>query len=201
MTIRVATINGIEAETAARNRILQIRAITRKEFDRNDGYRFVKGEIKGFSNNDAKNKEIIYNNNRRLVFIIPNTIWGDPIISIGDKAFLNIFKIPNYDLPGYDYSRIDIVTIPNSVRTIGKQAFLAYRNEFADTIMFLAPMQITIGANVVMVDNGYDNGKPYNDGNNLWLGSFSENFINFYKKNGMKAGTYTLGFLHWTYSP
>jgi len=134
MSIRVATVNGIDAETAARNGVLQMRAITRREFDRNGSYRFEKGEIKGFANDSAMKAEIAIRTERLSTIrelIIPNTIWGDPVVSIGDKAFWG-----NY---------INSVTIPNSVRIIGSLAF-STNNGFIIS-------QITIGANVEFVDD------------------------------------------------
>jgi len=77
MTIRVATVNGTDAETAARNGVLQIRTSTKSEFEVNDRFKFSKGEIQGFAGN------------RVADLIIPSTIWGDPVISIGDGAFYN----------------------------------------------------------------------------------------------------------------
>ena len=101
MSIRVASVNGMEAETASRNGVLQIRAFTRNEFDRNGRFLFERGEIKGYTNNATRESRLI----------IPNTIWGDPVISIGNRAFSG---------NGLTYIRI-----PESVRTVGDEAFRA----------------------------------------------------------------------------
>jgi TolB-like protein len=77
MTIRIATVNGTDAETAARNGVLQMRAITKNELSINDQWQFSKGEIQGFRNNSA------------TAIVIPDTIWGDPVIFIGSEAFQN----------------------------------------------------------------------------------------------------------------
>jgi len=127
LIIRVATVDGIDAETAARNGILQVRAITEKAFNMNYYYKFVKGEIQGFT------KEILYYKiGDGVGLIIPNTIWGEPVISIGNKAF--------FDVP---YS---LITIPKSVRYIGTNAF---------NFNLVLGSRITIGANVSMNSDSF----------------------------------------------
>ncbi|MCL2206758.1 MAG: PorT family protein [Fibromonadales bacterium] len=79
LTIRVASVNGTDAETAAINGVLQIRAIARYEADANDRFKFARGEIQGFASRNAQTAELV----------IPNAIWGDPVISIGNGAFRN----------------------------------------------------------------------------------------------------------------
>jgi len=212
MTIRVATVNGTDAQTAARSGVLQIRAIPRKEFDKNSGYRFVKGEIQGFANDAARKSELVviggraYNasdNNYVDVteLVIPNTIWGDPVISIGRQAFSNM--------------SLAAVVIPNSVISIGEAAFMdnylksirggnsvtsigagAFKRAFSVNFLLLpgyilsipnvtsigeeAFLQrenvviasITIGANVAMAWNSF------------W------NYSELYNKNDKKAGIY-----------
>jgi len=122
MTIRVVTVNGTAAETAARNGVLQIRASTKSEFDVNDMFRFSRGEIQGFSSNNARTTNLV----------IPGTIWGDPVISIANRAFRN--------------SGLTSVVIPSSV-TIGNEAFLDNRL----TVLY-------IGANVAMSPSSFGGG-------------------------------------------
>ena len=193
MTIRVATVNGTDAETAARNGVLQIRAITKKEFMKNSAYKFTKGEIQGFVNDAAKESELLiipnttgseimaalYGNDapEKKELIIPNTIWGDPVIFIGNGAFAKV--------------RLVRVTIPNSVTFIDRGAF--YNLNSLATIR-----SITIGANVAMVGDPfgytvYSEGKYY-EHNNF-------DFPKSYNKNGKKAGTYTQKGISWKYSP
>lgn len=99
MTIRVTTVNGTAAEIAARNGVLQIHSITKSEFDRNNRFRFSKGVLLGFSNSNINVGELI----------IPDAIWGDPVISIGNEAFRN--------------TGLTKVTIPDIVSSIGNSAF------------------------------------------------------------------------------
>jgi hypothetical protein len=99
MTIRIATVNGTDAETAARNGVLQIRASSKSEFDTNDRFQFSKGEIKGFVNSSKRVTNLI----------IPDSIWGDPVISVGSRSFSG--------------NRLSSVTISNSVISIDDGAF------------------------------------------------------------------------------
>jgi hypothetical protein len=173
MTIRVATVNGIDAETAARNGVLQIRAITRNRFDMNDGWRFVRGEIQGLVlTEDMQQKLNQRYNIQRL--IIPNTIWGDPVISIGKRAFYNIPIIE--------------VTIPNSVTSIDEEAFYEHHSS-RDASRSLR--SITIGANVALAkDSFHYSYRYYSEGTHY--ADVDVSFLNYYNKNGKKSGTYTL---------
>ena len=106
LTIRIASVNGTPAETAARNGVLQIRALPKAEYDFNVKYNnndnsifdFASGEIRGYRGNE-----------RSLII----TIWGEPVVSIGNEAFAN--------------KQLTSVTIPNGVTTIGYRAF--YSNQ------------------------------------------------------------------------
>jgi len=170
MTIRVATVDGMDAETAARNGVLQIRVITRKELNKNSNYKFVKGEIQGFTNNAARDAEIV---TRQL--IIPNTIWGDPVISIGDKAFVNM--------------NLSNITIPNNVTRIGNEAFVRYNVNSRPSI------EIKIGDGVEL-GNLIFGFEYYNK--NINKNVIADNgFSATYTKNGRKAGTYStlLGYI------
>ena len=126
MSIRVASVNGIAAETAARDRVLQIRAVSRGDFARYDRFRFARGEVQGFSNHAVSVANLT----------IPSTIWGDPVISIGARAF--------------NRTGLTSVVIPSSVAYIGGEAFL--NNDLT---------RITIGANVTISANSFGGGGFY----------------------------------------
>jgi hypothetical protein len=118
LTIRVATVNGTAAETAAQNGVLQIRAVTRNEFDANARFQYARGEIQGL-------------NERVANLVIPDTIWGDPVISIREGAFQNAgltsLTIPNIftsiSARAFSDNQLRSVTIPGSVTSIGDNAF------------------------------------------------------------------------------
>jgi len=188
MTIRVATVNGTDAETTARNGVLQIRAIPKKEFLTNAAYKFTKSEIQGFVNDAAKKSELLIIPNtagseimaalhgkdapEKKELIIPNTIWDEPVISIGNRAFAEL--------------RLERVTIPKSVIGISKGAFHDLNSPHIKSI--------TIGADVIMVEDpfGYTIDRD-------WFSNY--NFPKSYNKNGKKAGTYTQKGIGWKYSP
>jgi len=121
LTVRIANVNGIAAETAARSGILQIRAITKDEFDTNGRFRFSSGVVQGFTNNTARTASLD----------IPDNIWSEPVTSIGNEAFLDnqltSVTIPNSVISigngAFRGNRLTSVTIPNSVISIGNEAF------------------------------------------------------------------------------
>jgi len=98
LTVRVASVNGVDAETAAINGVLQLRNISKNEFDINDRFKYAMGQIQGIARWGGM-----------ADLVIPSNIWGDPVTSIGNGAF--------------NGSRLNSVTIPSSVETIGSEAF------------------------------------------------------------------------------
>jgi len=176
MTIRVATINGIEAETAARNRVLQIRAVKRNIFDWYDQYRFTRGEIQSYVPTEDERQKLNQGYTYRRT--IPNTIWGDPVISIGRGAFEN--------------NRLTSISIPNSVTYIGERAFA---NNFL-TVLFIPNVtyigdsafssnprigRIIIGANVEIARNAIVH----------IMENSSHSFKDDYDRQGRIAGFYS----------
>jgi hypothetical protein len=173
MTIRIATINGIEAETAARNGVLQIRAITRKQFDDNNFFRFDKGEIQGFVNRPQIQSGYAYK------VVLPRTIWDDPVVSIGREAF--------------NYMTISEITFPNGVTSIGERAFANnYLTElaFPNSVTSIGAAAftsndirwVTIGANVVIARDAIVN--TISSNNSYYF------FKDDYDKQGRKTGVY-----------
>jgi len=164
MTIKVATVNGTDAETAARNGVLQVRAIDMKEFFINEAIKFSKGVILGF----------VSNNLTILNLDIPNNIWGDTVFEIGKEAFKN--------------KEFNSITLPNTVIAIGKDAFSKMVDE-KDLQGTVSITKIIIGANVKMDGNPFGNYWMHNDWD--YKGRISDtSFQEFYDKNDKKAGTY-----------
>ncbi|MDR0331472.1 MAG: leucine-rich repeat protein [Chitinispirillales bacterium] len=181
MTIRVASVNGMDAEAAAINGVLQIRTITRHEVNTYDKFNFAYGEIRGFANRT----------NNINVLDIPNSIWGDPVIFIGNGAFRNL-GLTNVTIPNsvtsigneaFKDNKLTNVTVPNSVAYIGNAAF--HQPSFAPNGI----TSITIGANVAMA------GKPFQT-DAYSLGGYS--FEDTYYKNGKQAGTYAVSLTFFT---
>jgi hypothetical protein len=226
LTIRVATVNGTAAETAARNGVLQIRAITRNEFDANARLQYARGEIQGFTNNRVAN------------LVIPDTIWGDPVISIREGAFQNT-GLSSVTIPGsitsigagvFSDNRLMSVTIGNGVTSIGARAFWDNRfysviipdsvksigeaafqrsvigkNEYLMGYPVRGLNGISIGANVAMEGNPFQYSfelERYDGGTDIM---HNNSFRAYYDQNDKRAGTYIWntegkrGHLKWLY--
>jgi len=184
LTIRIASVNGVDAETAARNKVLQIRAITKAQFDNtvtlNNVYNFVLGEIKGLKRLQS---EVISARVDGVIYdlFIPSTIWGDPVVSIGERAFSQV--------------AINSVYLPDSVKFIGNGAFSKMGTGSRSTPFY--QIIISIGVNVTLGENSFPNGFD----------------VLSYTRRNKKAGVYTFnigsGFLanltfgavSWFYSP
>jgi hypothetical protein len=210
MTIRIATVNGTDAETAARNGVLQIRASKKNEFDRYDLYKFAKGTIQGFANNAARDAEIVIVPTTTIrngfstttvpeerKFIIPNTIWGDPVVFIGKEAFRNIgltsVTIPNGVISinegAFRDNKITKIVIPGSVTSIGETAFLIHITDGGSWYNAVIT-SITIGANVALGRNSFGHSwRWYYDGQ--LIQGINTSFWAFYTQNGKQAGIYT----------
>ncbi|MCL1836003.1 MAG: leucine-rich repeat protein [Treponema sp.] len=193
MTIRVTTVNGVDAESAARNGVLQIRASNKNEFDRNDNWLFVRGEIQGLTNMSERVGNLV----------IPNNIWGDPVIRIGSDAFKNIglssLTIQNGVIyignNAFEGNRLTSLTIPGSVTSIGVNAFCQ--------TPWVKITRITIGANVAIAGN-HDHSRAISTFGSALAETYML-FGYFYNQNNKRAGTYTYseGLFErpsWTYS-
>jgi TolB-like protein len=185
LTIRIASVNGTAAETAARNGVLQIRALPKAEYDRNSEYRFALGEIRAYSG-DSK------------ALVIPRVVWDETVVSIGNETFAHK-QLTNVTIPdsvtsigesAFAYNQLKVLTIPNSVTSIGNRAFdSAFDTQVTITITIPRSVvsigsyafsnsnigTIIIGANVRLDEN-----------------AFRYNFASYYNKQGRKAEQYEL---------
>ena len=204
MTIRIASVNGTDAETAARNGVLQMRAITRSEFDKNSRYNFSRGTLLGFTNNAARDVEIVVVPERfdrrtyqtipeERKLIIPNMILGDPVISIGQNAFRDIrltdIVIPNsvtsIGASAFRDNRLTAINIPDSVTSIGDEAFLKHKTTSGDNSRINS---IKIGSNVNISANAFKYSYNYYSDGERYQGE-DNSFLALYN-NGKKAGIY-----------
>jgi hypothetical protein len=118
MTIRFATVNGEAAETAAKKGVLQIRALTKSEFDINANGVFEFGQLSVERYKWADSN-----------IVIPNTILGDQVTAVakGSKLKLTSVTIPNSVTyiggSAFSSNKLTSITIPNSVTYIGHSAF------------------------------------------------------------------------------
>ena len=199
LTIRIASVNGVDAETAARNGVLQIRAIPKRTFDSYDNwnniYNFVLGEIKGPGRANHDFSWVWDINGVKYNVYIPSTIWDDAVVSIGANAFNG--QLPNpEDNPNYRS-----VYLPDSVTYIGAEAFFYfyYRHTSAGNIIKYNKIdRISIGANVAMEDNSI----PVSVREKSVTTSIQvrQSFVNVYIKNNRKAGVYYDGLGGWQFS-
>ncbi|MCL2179598.1 MAG: leucine-rich repeat domain-containing protein [Treponema sp.] len=149
MTIRIMTINGMDAETAAVNDVLKIRAVPKSEFEANDRFRFYKGMLQGFANN----------NSRTANLVIPNSIWGDPVISITEGAFRNngltgvtiSDSVITIGVEAFANNRITRLHIGSNVTTIANKAFFSQLNP-SSTVVFVGH-ELIIPDNVITIGN------------------------------------------------
>ena len=187
LTIRVASVNGASAETAALNGLLQVMAVSNidKGYLRIPNCSVVRGyESKGITS--------VY---------IPNgatEIYGSAFI--GNR--LTSVTIPNSvtSIEGYAFygNQLTSVTIPNSVTSIGSYAFygnLLTSVTIPDSVTRIAYLafegnrlnSITIGANVDL-RAGAAGPSAFNSGGDFgWT----------YERGGKKAGTYILTGRNW----
>ena len=125
LTIRIANVNGTDAETAARNGVLQIKAIPNDEFNYYSQFEFIYGEVRN------------YTGNVNHLSIIPDAIWDEPVVSVADQLLLRLRytvteKEIQYDrrsgeITGYtgNYTNIIIPSTINGVKMtkIGADVF------------------------------------------------------------------------------
>jgi hypothetical protein len=214
ITIRIASVNGQNAETAANNGILQIRAISDNEYKL-----WASSPLGGIGIDSI-----------RGVLEIPETFWGGPVTVIGSRAFqgygmgyFDSVTIPNSVIIIGAYAFADgalkFIRIPNSVTTIGYGAF--YNQDL--TNVYIGRSVTTIGAyaffsteltgvnipNSVTTIGAYAFAENFSltsvtIGANVSIGenAFPSAFIELYNNNGKRAGKYEYNNKDrkWTYS-
>jgi hypothetical protein len=214
LTIRIATINGEAALTAAKKGVLQIKAKSKSEFDANDQFTFKFGMIEKYK----------WEKEEDLHFILPNAIWDDAVTSIGNEVFSRGYRngkligvtIPNsvtsIGKSAFYSNKLTSVTIPNSVTSIGKSAFydnkltsVTIPNSVTSIVEYTFSnnelTSVTIPNSVTSIGNdAFSHNKLTNItiGENVKIdkgafntGYYSSGFEEFYEKSGKKAGLYS----------
>jgi hypothetical protein len=74
LTIRITSVNGTDANAAAKTGVLQVKAISEAEWNSYVLFRMGKNGIIGY-------------NGRGSEVVIPDSLWNEPVTSIGDGAF------------------------------------------------------------------------------------------------------------------
>lgn len=193
LTIRITRINGVDAQTASRNRVLQIKALNENEWEANAIYSINKGAIIGLN---GKGGELI----------IPETIWDDLVIAIGagGSTMSGYYPLRNINVTSiiipdtvtiirygaFSGSKLTHVSIGNGVTIIEEDAFRG--NNLSSVIIGSGvksigvmafqenPLtSITIGANVELSDSSFG------------YSIDSIGFVNAYNNGRKLAGTYT----------
>jgi len=139
LTIRIASVNGIDAQTAAQTGVLKIKAISKEEWENYLSFTMTKGVLTGYDENGRSND-----------LVIPSFIWDEPVTTIGSRAFqrknITSVTIPNsvtsIGSEAFANNQIAILTIGNSVNSIGSKAFANNRL-----------VSVTIPASVVSIGN------------------------------------------------
>jgi len=172
LTIRITSVNGIDAQTAAQTGVLQIKAINKEEWDSYLSFTMTKGVLTGYSERD-----------RSTALVIPNTIWGELVTSIGPKAFqgkgLTSVTIPDsvtsIGNETFADNRLTSVTIPASVTSIGNGAF-----RYNDITKITVVADITIKNDAFILKQDWRTDEAYHD----------FRFGEYYNKQGRRAGIY-----------
>ena len=118
LTVRIASVNGTPAETAARNGVLRIQVLSEGQWNFYNDCEIINGIITKYSGKGG-------------TIVIDNGIIGEPVKSIGNNVFiqkqLTSVSIPNsvtsIGNSAFQNNQLTSVSIPNSVTSIGNNAF------------------------------------------------------------------------------
>ena len=203
MTIRIASVNGMSAETAARNGVLQVWAMFNAEWSNSAPFKIKNGEITEYIGRGGN-------------VVIPSIVWNEPVRAvragifrykgvnslaltihhsitfIEKEAFANLgltnVVISNgvniIGANAFANNRLTSVSIPNSVTFIGNNAFAGNQLtsiNIPNSVQTIGDKafagnkitSITIGSNVILNHN-----------------SFERRFLDRYEP-ARRAGTYT----------
>jgi len=172
LTIRIASVNGIDAQTAAQTGVLQIKAISKEEWDSYLSFTMTKGVLTGYNERG-----------RSTALVIPNAIWGESVTSIGARAFqgkgLTSVTIPDsvtsIGNETFADNKLTSVTIPASVTSIGNGAF-----RYNDITKITVVADITIKNDAFILKQDWRTDEVYHD----------FRFGEYYNKQGRRAGIY-----------
>ena len=200
LTVRIATIDGVAAETAAKTKGVNILRETE--------YALLPDVVAGLDSRavarlksdieiDSSGVITAYKGSGGRV-VIPASFFGIPVTAIGPGAFTQLPGVSRWDDrrrwddKAYEGKGLTSVVIPNSVTTIDKRAFTG--NPLTSIVI---GNSVSIGGEAFIT--AVELGIPF-----FIRGLMPSFFESYYKKNGKKAGTYTRPNAKsgtWTYSP
>jgi len=213
LAIRIASVNGTAAETAIKNGVLGIIALSKEQWDFYNSFEIKNGVITKYNGNGGA--IVIYN------------IWGDPvyIASIGVEAFANnqlaSVTIPNnvttISSSAFANNKLTNVIIPNSVTSIGGSVFennqltsvtisnsvssIGYREFKKNQLTSITiPNSVTYIGVEAFSENQITN-ITIGAGVTIGKDAFPKGFEKFYESNKRNAGTYTYDGKKWSYKP
>jgi hypothetical protein len=201
LTVRIATIDGVAAETAAKTKGVNIL--------REAEYALLPDVVAGLDSRavarlksdieiDSSGVITAYKGSGGRV-VIPASFFGIPVTAIGPGAFT---KSPGVIRDQYELVEgkgLTSVAIPNSVTTIEERAFTC--NPLTSIVI---GNSVSIGDGAFR-DGAFERWKGFSSfSGSSPLASTPGSFEKYYNKNGKKAGTYTRPNTEsttWTYSP
>ncbi|MDR1074459.1 MAG: leucine-rich repeat domain-containing protein, partial [Treponema sp.] len=188
LTVSITEVNGMNSKTAGERSYISI-VMGKSSRDFGVDLSFAEAKIVKYQGNSSR-------------VVIPETILGRPVMSIGASAFANN-QLISIDIPGsvtsigesaFANNKLDSVTISNGVMSIGVSAFRG--NQLRRVII---PDSVTsIGAEAFHDNNRYNSLSSRIEMSlhivtlpaNVQLGKNALPCGDFYQRNGKKAGKY-----------